>query len=105
MVALVGAGAASCSPARVIEAAHVMQDVAAEAAPSALKRNTPTPSRRLIAYRVEDRVYEGDIYTPANTRPEAALLLIPGVSPRGRDDPRLVSFANTLARALFGACA
>ena len=41
----------------------------------------------------------GDLYLPAE--PRAALLLIPGVTPEGRDDPRLVAFASALARGGF----
>ncbi len=101
VAALLGAGAASCSPARVIEAARVMQDVAAGEAASTLKEGTPAPTRRSIGYRVEDRVYEADLYTPGEAKPEGALVLVPGVSPSGRDDSRLVAFATTLARARF----
>ena len=41
----------------------------------------------------------GDLYLPPD--PRAALLLIPGVTPEGRDDSRLVAFAGALARHGF----
>jgi pimeloyl-ACP methyl ester carboxylesterase len=78
-----------------------MRDVAAGEAPSTLKETTPAPVRRSIGYRTLDRVYEADLYTPGDAMPEAALVLVPGVSPKGRDDARLVAFATTLARARF----
>ena len=37
----------------------------------------------------------GDLYVPAE--PRAGLLLVPGVTPLGRDDPRLIAFAGSLA--------
>jgi hypothetical protein len=101
VVLALGGVAASCSPSRVIEAARIMQDVAAGQAPSPLKETTPAPVRRSIGYQIEDRVYEADLYSPGDAAPEAALVLVPGVSPKGRDDARLVAFATTLARARF----
>lgn len=41
----------------------------------------------------------GDLYWPAAA--EAALVLVPGVVPEGKDDPRLVDLAQTLVRARF----
>lgn len=78
-----------------------MQDVAAGAGPSTLKQETAEPTRRSIGYRIADRLYEADLYQPRDAPPESALVLVPGVSPEGRDDARLVAFATTLARARF----
>ena len=41
----------------------------------------------------------GDLYWPHGA--EAALVLVPGVVPEGKDDPRLVELAQTLVRARF----
>jgi pimeloyl-ACP methyl ester carboxylesterase len=102
VVLALGAVAASCSPARVIEAARVMQDVAAGEGPRPLKAATPAPRRASIGYRIDGRIHEGDLYTTAAPEgPRGAVVLVPGVAPRGRDDPRLVAFATTLARARF----
>ncbi|MFQ5776319.1 MAG: hypothetical protein ACE5GS_17510, partial [Kiloniellaceae bacterium] len=73
---------------------------AAGPGPSALKETTPAPTRALIGYRVDGRAYTGDLYTPGDD-PRSALVLVPGAAPAGKDDPRLVAFANTLARARF----
>jgi pimeloyl-ACP methyl ester carboxylesterase len=43
--------------------------------------------------------HAGDLYLPSD--PRAAMLLIPGVTPEGRDDTRLIAFAGTLARHGF----
>ncbi len=88
--------------ARGIEAIRVLQDIAAGTGPSVLKNDTPAPRRDAIAYRIDDRDYLADLYLPGGDEPaKAALVLVPGVAPAGRDDPRLVAFASTLARARF----
>lgn len=94
---LLGAG---CSPSRAYEAALVLGDIAAGQEPSRLKETTPAPLRQSVAYTVQGRDYRGDLYLPAPT-PEAALVLMPGAAEQGRDDPRLIAFATTLARARF----
>ena len=95
---------AACSPARVIESATVLGDLAAGAGPSRLKRTTPAPRRSALSYRVGARQYGGDIYRPGDGHGDgaaAALVLVPGLTRAGKDDKRLVAFANTLARAGF----
>ncbi|MCH6588132.1 MAG: alpha/beta hydrolase [Proteobacteria bacterium] len=90
----------ACSPGRTIESWRVLEDIAAGAGPSTLKEVTPAPTRQAIAYRVEGRAYAGDLYRPGEAA-KAALVLVPGAARAGRDDPRLVAFATTLARARF----
>ncbi len=91
---------AACSPGRAIESWRVLADLAAGAGPSALKELTPAPTRTPVGYTVHGRSYDGDLYRPGEG-PKAALVLVPGAAPGGRDDPRLVRFATTLARARF----
>jgi hypothetical protein len=119
LIVLVG-----CAPARHYEAALVLQDFAAGAATSRLKQTTPVPLRQAIAYTVAGRAYHADLYLPGalagcipplaspgdspgrDTRcPRAALVAVPGAVPLGKDDPRLVAFATTLARAGFAVLA
>ena len=90
----------ACSPGRTIESWRVLEDIAAGAGPSTLKEVTPAPTRQAITYRVEGRAYAGDLYRPGEAA-KAALVLVPGAARKGRDDPRLVAFATTLARARF----
>jgi pimeloyl-ACP methyl ester carboxylesterase len=88
-----------CSPSRVIEAARVLADVAAGNGPSGLKAAAPAPRRIPLAGR-EPGGTLGDLYWPANEA-AAALVLVPGAVEQGKDDPRLLAFANTFARAGF----
>lgn len=109
---------AGCAPARHYEAALVLRDIAAGAADSPLKRTTPSPLRQTLAYTVAGRAHQADLYlpgpldgcaTPSAARdqhcPRAALVAVPGAVPLGKDDPRLVAFATTLARAGFAVLA
>ena len=114
---------AGCAPARHYEAVRVLQDFAAGAADSQLKRTTPEPVRQAIAYTVAGRTHQADLYLPAALEgcgvpppaqpgqgltprcPRAAIVAVPGAVPLGKDDPRLVAFATTLARAGFAVLA
>ena len=82
------------------EAVQVLQDIAAGDGPSGFKQKVPAPRRTAIHYQIDGRHYEGDLYEPAAT-PMAGIVLVPGVAQAGKDDYRLVAFANTLARARF----
>ncbi|MHB0981785.1 MAG: alpha/beta hydrolase family protein [Thiobacillus sp.] len=109
---------AGCAPTRHYEAARVLQDLAAGTAETRLKRTTPAPLRQTFAYTVAGRAHRADLYLPAALDgcaawrpalaedapprcPRAALVAVPGAVPQGKDEPRLVAFATTLARAGF----
>ena len=83
-----------CSPGRLVESAQLGIDAATGTA-------DPAAAAKVAGIRREATLagQAGDIYLPAD--PRAALLLIPGVTPDGRDDPRLVAFAGALARHGF----
>ena len=72
----------------------------AGAGPSTLKEITPSPGREAIVYAVEGHTYAADLYRPGDAA-RAALVLVPGAAERGKDDPRLIAFATSLARARF----
>ena len=91
--------AAACSPARSLEAVRVLRDIEAGSRPSGLKAVTPTPARTFVRFGDGD-AREGDLYLPGDPA-KAGVVLVPGLTPRGRDDARLVDFAKTLARARF----
>ena len=91
---------ANCSPVRLMEAARVLADIDAGPLPSALKEQTPAPTRRPVFFQVAGRHREADLYQPGDEA-VAGMVLVPGVTPAGRNDPRLVAFAETLARARF----
>lgn len=99
-VAALAAALAACSPHRAIEAARVLADIQAGEGPSSLKAATPPPERAPVVYRVAGRAHGGDLYQAGNGA-RAAIVLVPGVAEAGKDDRRLVAFANTLARARF----
>ncbi len=90
----------ACMPLPDDEARWVLEDLAAEQGPSRLKARTPEPARRPLAYVIQGRSYQGDLYLPGES-PLAGIVLAPGVAALGKDDPRLVAFATTLARARF----
>ena len=83
-----------CSPPRAIEAVEVLTDLVAGTEPSRLKRTTAAPKR--VPFPGQPG---GDLYWSGD--PTAILVLVPGAAPAGRNDPRLVAFAETLARARF----
>lgn len=96
---------AGCSPLRWYESLLVLADVGAGHSPSRLKATTPAPRRVPIAYEVDGRAHTADLYLPAEGKPEAGIVLVPGAVPKGKDDLRLVAFATTLARAGFAVLA
>src|SRR5919106_903658 len=98
LVGLLAMALAACSPPRALEAARVLTDIAAGSGPSALKENTPEPSRTPISNPGAAPL--GDLYWPGEDA-AAALVLVPGAVKDGKDDPRMVAFANTFARARF----
>lgn len=100
LAATLVAATAGCSPQRAIEATRVLEDVAAGEAPSALKEATGAPQRRLVTVPVAGGAIAADLYQPAEGA-RAGMILVPGVAPTGKDDRRLVAFANTIARAGF----
>jgi len=100
-----------CAPARHYEAALVLQDIAAEQGDSRLKQTRPAPLRQAVAYSISGRTHSADLYLPGPLEgcgtdcPRAALVAVPGAVPLAKDDPRLVAFATTLARAGFAVLA
>jgi hypothetical protein len=77
----------------------MLADVAAGSGPSTLKESTPEPERRSFP-NPEAQVSLGDLYWPGE-HAAAVLVLVPGAVAHGKDDPRLVAFATTFARAGF----
>ena len=61
----------------------------------------PTAGRTEIEYGADGGRRAADLYTPQGTATRAGLVLVPGAAEGGRRDPRLVEFAEILARAEF----
>jgi len=90
----------ACKLQHEYEAALVLSDIAAGAAPTRLKSVTAKPSRTTVTFPAAGRLVGGDLYL-SDQKPLAGLLLLPGAAEKGKDDPRLQAFANSLARARF----
>lgn len=95
------AALSGCSPPRAYESAMALADTVAGEAPSRFKAKTPAPRRTPVVYRADGRQRASDLYLPGEGKPRAGLVLVPGVVPQSRNDPRIVAFALTLARAGF----
>ncbi|MGB8274920.1 MAG: alpha/beta hydrolase [Alphaproteobacteria bacterium] len=85
---------------RAIEAAQLVAGLAAgESGGSAM-----LPARTTVTYAVAGRTHGADVYPAAgeaNAKARAALILVAGAIATGKDDPRLVALAHTLAKARF----
>lgn len=89
-----------CDIGRKYEAALLLADMASPDGVSRLQKTTPSPRKESVAFEVHGRRLEADLYlSPEGTL--AGLLLVPGAAEKGKDDPRLVAFAKSLARARF----
>lgn len=82
------------------ETLRVLQDIAAGAGPSRLKTSSSDPVHSSIDYAYNGQQIAADLYRHATTI-KAAIVLVPGAAEKGKDDPRLVAFARTLARTGF----
>jgi pimeloyl-ACP methyl ester carboxylesterase len=87
-------------PRHPCASAMVLADIAAREKPSRLKKTTVEPSRATVSFQIEGRAYKADLYRPDNEI-KAGIILVPGAAETGKDDPRLIAFGITLARAQF----
>jgi dienelactone hydrolase len=78
------------------EPARLLSDIESGTGPSALKATTPAPTR--IGHPVPGTL--ADLYRPADAA-RARVVVVPGLADAGRRDPRLVAFAESLARVGF----
>jgi pimeloyl-ACP methyl ester carboxylesterase len=83
------------------EALLILLDIQAGAGPSRLKHRTRDPLRTAADFRILGRDHQADRYQPADRAPRATLVLLHGLTPAGRREPRLERFAITMARAGF----
>jgi pimeloyl-ACP methyl ester carboxylesterase len=92
---------ASCSPVRLYESGRLLGDIV-ERAPA----DDMAGTRGLeITFAGADGATGADLYLPPDSHDirdaSAAVLLVPGLAPLGRADPRLIPFARALSRAGF----
>lgn len=93
---------AGCSP-RPVETVAVLWDLADGPGGTGGHFLAAAPARTALSLDVGGRPLPADIYLPddADDAGGAGLVLLPGLTPAGKDDARLVDFAMTLARAGF----
>lgn len=81
------------APSRLLESARVLREIQAGADAGR------TVHRATLTYRPRGEARTGDLYRTDD--PLAGLVLVPGAALLGKDDPRLMAFAQALARARF----
>ncbi len=96
-VAVIAAAASYWVP-RFFEAAWFLEDIAAGPAPSTWKQLHPAPTASGARWTVGGRAGEGDLYTPTEAI-KGRMVFVPGLIENARTDPRVIAFAETLARA------
>lgn len=92
--------AAGCLQLRLgdSEAGLVLEDLVTR--DSRLRERKPEPRSRPVRATAGGQPLHGDLYVPAD-RVRAGMVLVPGLAVAGKDDPRLVALARTLARVQF----
>jgi pimeloyl-ACP methyl ester carboxylesterase len=80
------------------EAGLVLEDLVSN--DSRLRKATTAPAFRSLTFNAAGAQLRGDLYIPANGV-RAGLVLVPGLAIAGKNDPRLVALARTLARVNF----
>ncbi len=80
------------------EAGLVLEDLVSS--DSRLRQRTPGPTSRALRFSGDEQKLRGDLYVPADSV-RAGIVLVPGLAIAGKNDPRLVALARTLARVNF----
>lgn len=92
---------ASTLPSRALLALQIMDELREPGPGSWLQRATPAPRMRPATLEADGMRFAADVYEPAGGRYREPLLLVPGMVPEGKDEPRVPPFARALARAGF----
>ncbi len=92
---------ASGLPARALLALRIMDELREPGPRSWLERATPPPSLTRTELAAPGARFAADVYSPAAGHWREPLLLVPGMVPEGKDDPRVSPFATAMARAGF----
>ena len=91
---------AGCLQLRVgdSEAGLVLEDLVTDS--SRLRERAPPPGFRSLRVSTDAEPLRADLYVPGDTV-RAGMVLVPGLAVAGKNDPRLVALARTLARVGF----
>ncbi len=100
LLALLLAGLAWAWSSGWLAAALLVQDVAAGPGGGLSRQLSPPVQRGMVEWTGQGRIWPVDRYQAGAPR-LSGVVLVPGASPAGKDDPRLVAFAEALARAGF----
>ncbi len=84
----------ACSPSRSFESLGLLSALAGGDLPESFARQS-------VSFEGQAGLREADLYGPLGVEPEAAMMILPGASPQGRDDPRIVAFAAQWAESGF----
>jgi len=82
------------APRRLFECVRILRDIQGGA-----MSGRPPVQRMAVTYRPGGETRSGDLYRADD--PLAGLVVTPGAALLGKDDPRLIGFAEALARARF----
>ena len=94
---LVAVAVSACSPFRAIESVGFLRGLSSTASDP---DSDPRVRRVSYGFTVDARTYDADLYVHEEPA-KAALVLVPGVVREGKDDRRLIAFAQALAKAKF----
>ena len=98
LAAAIAVAVATGTAGRAYETVGLLVDLSRLGQPGT--RTTQAMMRAPLSYEVDGHHYQADVYRPL-AAPRMAVVLLPGASPKGKDDPRLVEFAAWLASARF----
>jgi len=84
-------------------AAMLLSEAAAPETDGFIARAIPDPIVEVVSYEVGDRTVVADLYHPSGGGPHPGIVLVHGMVDVGRNDERLMAFADALARAGYAA--
>ncbi len=94
----VAAMVAACSPVRLSESVALIEGLSAGTTVLEAPDREPVV-RQGTTFKVDGTTTAADLYNAGEAR--AGLVLVPGIVRAGKEDPRVIAFATTLARARF----
>ncbi len=86
--------ASGCSPSRSLESLSLLKAMAGG-------ERAEDIQRLAVSFPGQGGTRQADLYRKPGAEAQAAIMILPGASPNGRDDPRVVDFASQWAEADF----
>ncbi len=97
---LVADWASGWAPRRAVETGLLGWDLVADGGAGPWSLVTAAPIHEAVSLAAVHGSIAADLYRPASGA-KAGLVLLPGLAPEGREHPRLIALAESLARARF----